>query len=237
VNLLAERFGFEGIRERSAPRERDGTPYSEYKATEPKPESEAPAFKIWTPAKIFAPLPEQAFAVAGLLVKGSLALVVALLGESLKTWMAADAVMATATGGQWLGRFDCAKGAALFIDYEAGDYEWRRRAIRLAIGRELVMPVEGMALVSMPPFAPTSEEFFRELEGRATQYSLIAIDSLTGGAGGADENDARFAAPLYRLKSIAARDWVRHHRLAPHAQDHPGHQREGRDGPARDGPG
>ena len=245
VNLLAERFGFEGLRERvleeshapravaanrnDAPAERAGFPAAtslQLQRLAVAPKVAESTLRIWTPEEIFAPLPEQAFAVSGLLVKGSLALVVA-LGESLKTWMAVDAVMATATGGKWLGRFDCAKGEALFVDYEAGDYEWRRRALRLAAGRELVLPVQGMGLVSMPPCALTSEEFFQELERLATRYALIAIDSLTGGAGGADENDARFAAPLYRLKSIAARTGcviiVLHHarKSAPAANGEP----------------
>jgi hypothetical protein len=159
------------------------------------------------------------------MVRGCLALLVA-LGESLKSWMASDGILSVGTGSEWLGRFKCEQGRALFIDYEAGDYEVRRRLQRLAVGRGFATPVQGIALLSMPPWPITSDEFFAHFETLATEYALIVIDSLAGGSGGGDENDSRFAGALYRLKSVAAATGcvvlVIHHarKSSPNSNDH-----------------
>jgi hypothetical protein len=164
----------------------------------------SPLVGVLGPTEIFTALPEQPFAVDGLMIKGALAMIVA-YGESLKSWMALDAVLAMATGARWLGRFQCEKGPALFIDYEAGDYEVRRRIQRIAAARELAAPVQDIALVSFPDWLITSDEFFARVEKFAERYALIVVDSLTGAAGKGDENEAGYAAALYRLKSIASR--------------------------------
>lgn len=199
VNLLAARFGFEPLRDRQAANENDGTPYSEYKANEPKPS----AFRIWTPAEIWAPIEDPDFLMEGLCVRGALAIIVA-YGSSLKTWLLADAAMAIATGGKWLHRFETKQGKALLIDFESGDWELRRRVHRIALGRDLHTPIEGFAFCSMPELSLADDAFYTELEALAREFQFVGIDSLAAGSGGIDENDARFARSLQRLKKIAA---------------------------------
>lgn len=172
---------------------------------EPEPDESKPArerLRVWTPEEIWAPLAPPDFGVAGLFVRGALGLIVA-PGSSLKTWMAVDLLLATATGSPWLGRFPCKVGSSLLIDWESGDYECRRRVHRLGHGREVTPPVQGLGLVSMPPFTMADDGFLVDFASLAATHAVIVLDSLTGGSGGADENDSRFAAVLYRLKAIA----------------------------------
>lgn len=163
----------------------------------------APTFKIWTAADIWKPIEAPDYLMDGLLVRGSLALIVA-YGASLKTWMLEDAWMSVGTGAPWLGRFATKQTPALIVDFESGDYELRRRAHRLARGREIQIPIEGCAFVTMPALSLADEAFFAALRPLAEQYGFIGIDSLAAGSGGIDENDARFATSLNRLKAIAA---------------------------------
>jgi hypothetical protein len=187
VNELAERFGFE--------------PLSSSKTTD-KAASDS-VFRIWSPQEIWAPLPPPDYLVDGLLVRGALMLIVA-YGASLKTWLLQDGALSTAVGVPWLHRFACKKGDALIVDFEAGDYELRRRAHLIAHGRQFEIPIEGFAFVSMPRYSLASEEFFEALRPLAERYAFIGIDSLSAGSAGIDENDARFASSLYRLKAIAS---------------------------------
>jgi hypothetical protein len=97
--------------------------------------------------------------------------------------------------------FAVKQGRAMLIDYEMGSYEIRRRLNRIAIGRDLGKPP--IEFVTMPVLSLCDAEFFRRIETIASTHGFIGIDSLAAGGGGLDENDARFAYPLYRLKAIA----------------------------------
>lgn len=164
----------------------------------------APGFNLWEPAAIWAALPEPDYLVDGLFVRGSLGLIVA-YGSSLKTWMAIALVLAGATGSEWLGRA-CQKVETLIIDFESGDYELRRRAHLVARGHKYTVPVDGFTFVSMPGLALDDAAFGAALEPLTQRFGLIIIDSLAAGSrSGLDENDARFAAPLNRLKALAVR--------------------------------
>lgn len=163
----------------------------------------APTFKVWTPAEIWAPIEEPDYLFGGLLVRGSLGLVVA-YGASLKTWTTIDGWLSVGTGTPWLGRFPTKQGRALLFDFESGPYELRRRAHRLARGRELAIPVEGCGFVTMPAMSLAEDAFFEALAPLAKEHAFIGIDSLAAGSAGIDENDSRFATSLQRLKAIAA---------------------------------
>lgn len=193
ANGASEVHPYSVYREEQAARERDAVK-----------EAKAPkSFKIWTPEEIWKPLEPPDYLVGGLLVRGSLALVVA-YGSSLKTWVLEDAALSVATGSKWMQRFDTQAAKALVIDFESGDYELRRRAHRLARGRELQIPIEGFAFTSMPEMSLVDDAFFEALRPLASVYGFIGIDSLAAASGGIDENDARFATSLQRLKAIAA---------------------------------
>jgi DNA-binding transcriptional ArsR family regulator len=159
--------------------------------------------RVWTPETIWAPLPAPDYLVDRVAVRGTLALLVA-YGASLKTWLLADGAIAVATGTRWLHRFNTQPGRALLIDFESGDWELRRRVHRIAHGRALPLPVEGFAFVTMPTVSLVDDAFYTALEPHAKEYAFIGIDSLAAGSGGIDENDARFATSLNRLKSLAA---------------------------------
>lgn len=199
VQLLAERFGFEPLRE-PAP----DAPYPPGQFRDEQKERVArAAFRIWTPEEIWKPLEPPDYLMAGLLVRGTLALVVA-YGSSLKTWVLEDAALSVATGQPWMGRFDTKQAEALIVDFESGDYELRRRAHRIARGRGLAIPIAGFGFVTMPDLSLACDEFFTAIKPLAGKYGFIGIDSLAAGSGGIDENDARFATSLNRLKAIAA---------------------------------
>jgi hypothetical protein len=189
-NALAERFGLEPLHEKKADEE---------------PSEQAPTvdkLRWWTPADIWAPLPPPDYLFDGLLVRGSLALIVA-YGSSFKTWLMADGGLAVATGTPWLGRFATVQGGGALVDFESGDYELRRRLHRLAAGRTLALPVERFTFVTMPALNLACDAFYEQLQPIAAEYAFIGIDSLAAGSGGIDENDARFAVSLQRLKALA----------------------------------
>ena len=159
-------------------------------------------WKIWKPSEIYAELPAIEWLVEGVIPRGSIGLIAA-YGASLKSWAELDLVHAIATGGKWLGRFQCKQGRALVIDYESGAYEIRRRLQRIARGRGAVMPVDGLGFVSMPPDGITKPAWLERVRELAKSHVLITIDTLSAASDGEDENDSRFAAPLNKLKTIA----------------------------------
>jgi hypothetical protein len=174
-------------------------------ALPPEKPAGPPGFELWEEAAIWAPLPPPDWLMEGLLIRGSLSMIVA-YGSSLKTWLGVDACLAAALGQQWLG-VACGQGSSCFIDFESGDYELRRRLQRLAKGRgwDGKAPIPGFTFTSMPLWCLADEAFFQAIEPLAKQFRFIAIDSLSAGSGGMDEKDARFAHPLNRLKALAAR--------------------------------
>ncbi len=158
----------------------------------------AERFRILDSTAIWAERPPMQFAIAGILPHGSLAMICA-TGSSLKTWAANDLMTSRASGGKWLGRFDCEKGSALFVDWESGEDELCRRLVRLS-----AEPVEGVFLLSMPDLFFNSRDFETVVTQWAKTYGLIALDSLAAGTVDLDENDARFAQGLRILKRVAA---------------------------------
>lgn len=153
-------------------------------------------------AEVWKPLEPPEYLIEPVLVRGSLALLVA-YGASLKTWIMLDGGLSVATGEQWLVRFATRQGRALIVDFESGDYELRRRLHKIARGRGWAIPVEGLSFASMPEHNLADERFFDALRPLAASHAFVGIDSLAAGSGGIDENDARFATSLQRLKAIA----------------------------------
>jgi hypothetical protein len=161
-----------------------------------------PGLTIWSAEEIWKPIEAPDYLVEGLFVRGSLGLIIA-YGASLKTWTLEDAALSVSMGAPWLDRFPTKQARALIIDFESGSYELRRRAHRIANGRGFTIPVEAFAFASMPALSLADDAFFEALRPLAAAYSFIGIDSLAAGSGGINENDARFATPLNRLKALA----------------------------------
>ena len=164
------------------------------------------AWEIWTPERIYEPLPPIQWLVEGLIPRGTLGMIAA-YGSGIKTWAEIDLLDAIARGRKWLGLFPCAQGHAFLIDYENGAYEVRRRLQALARKEpgKPASPAEGISFVTMPPTSMHDVTLIERLEPIAEGANLIAVDTLAAGSPGVDENDARFAAPLNRLKGLAER--------------------------------
>lgn len=164
-----------------------------------------PRYRVLGPDEIFAPLPEAQYTVGGLLRRANLALVVA-FGSSLKTWAAVDLLIAVATGGKFLERFDCpAPCPALAVDWESGEEELRRRIQGDARARGLSFPVAGVHIVTMPDVFFTSPDFEAWLDEIAARFKFIVFDSLAAGSLDIDENDARFAKGLQICRRVGER--------------------------------
>ncbi len=163
-------------------------------------EAGGPDLRVWTPPEIWAPIPPPVYAL-GTITRGDVAMLVA-HGGSLKSWIAVDAIVAKASGTKWLDRFQCEPGAALYLDNEMGADECRRRMQRCALARGSAGPIEGVSLVSMPGFTLTTPEGIAMIRKLAEGRALMAIDSLAAFCPDVDENDARFADPLKRMKDI-----------------------------------
>lgn len=113
------------------------------------------------------------------------------MGSSLKTWTALSISTAVAKGEPWLGEYATRKGRALVVDYESGLYELRRRVHLLERGGRLV----DLGAWPFPDARIDDPAFWNrltEIEG----LTLVTIDSLSAGAPGVDENDARASTPL-----------------------------------------
>ena len=113
-----------------------------------------------------------------------------------KTWAAIDLCVALVTGEKWLGAFQArAKGPPLYLDGEVGDYDFARRAARIARGRghpprEVLGRIKHL---SSPGFYLHREsEFFLPVLNDATALhpSVIIIDPWRNHLLG-DENSAR----------------------------------------------
>lgn len=202
---VSDLFSAGGTLERLVPMMLDEAP-ADAATPEPSSSEEMPptnGFRLWEPAKIWEPLPPPDYLVDGLFVRGSLGLLVA-YGSSLKTWLAMALLLASATGSDWLGR-SCRQAEVCLIDFESGDYELRRRVQMIARGHGYATPIAGFTFASMPDVCLAEDAFFEAIEPLARRFGIIVVDSLAAGSGGVDENDARFARPLQRLKAIASK--------------------------------
>lgn len=186
----ADDWDFEGLSEPQV----NGSPQTTYKALHP-------GYKVWTPPEIWAPIPPPIYAI-GTLTQGDVAMMCA-HGSSLKSWAGINAVLAVATGGQWLERGNRAlASAALYLDAEMGPDECRRRFQRNALAMGLSGPVNGVSMVSLPGFSLGTSGGVSELRRLAEGQTLIVVDSLAAFSPGVPENDAAFAEPLNAMKLI-----------------------------------
>ena len=171
---------------------------SEPDAQEVKPES---LFQVIDAADIYAPLEERKYAVCEVLPQGSV-LEIESYGGGSKTWHAVDLVTAVALGQRWLGRFDCTAGRVLYLDFENGSWEMRRRLQAIALGRGVVGPVENMALSSMPHIYMTDARFEAAVRQLAEGRLVIVIDTLRAASPDVDENDSRMRAGIDALRRV-----------------------------------
>jgi hypothetical protein len=161
-------------------------------------------FVLEGPDSIFAPLATTPPVVEGVIREGSLTLVSA-YGSTVKTFAMLDMCRAVACGGQWLDRFSCRQGRALFVDYESGSQELRRRLQLLVRGAGLAFPLEGIEFAALPSDYLDTPRIDRPLEALAEGRALLVVDSLRASAPTVDENDSSVRVVLDRLHRIADR--------------------------------
>jgi hypothetical protein len=190
----------------------DVSTYSDSDAPDAPPSEETPiprvtAFSslvILESEQIFAELEPPEYLFAPIIARGSVAELIA-YGASGKTWIAVDAALSVAAGVPFLERFESRSGRALYLDWENGSYELRRRLHAAARGRDLPIPVPGLALASMPSLYMTDPGFGVRLEPLAEGRDLLVIDTLRAASPGLDENDSRMRSGLDLLHRIGER--------------------------------
>jgi len=112
-------------------------------------------------------------------------------GGSVKTWAAFGLGIAVATGDPWLDEYIVQKGRALFLDYEDGREEFKRRLGILRPGTSS-LPDLGYLYSQAALLNPDTWKFFATLG-----LKLIIIDSISAATPAqVDENNREFAETL-----------------------------------------
>ncbi|HKO48353.1 MAG TPA: AAA family ATPase [Polyangiaceae bacterium] len=156
--------------------------------------------QIIEPAAIFAPLEAPDYVVDRVIRRGSLTQLVG-YGGGFKTWTALQMVIAVGAGIPWLGRFDVKQGRALYLDYENGQYEMRRRAHAIAKAAGL-STVANIGFACMPPVYMSDPKFGAAVEPLAEGCSLLVVDTLKAANPGTDENDSNMRLGLDALRRV-----------------------------------
>lgn len=113
----------------------------------------------------------------------------------LKTWGALSLAVAISQGKPWLGRFQTKKGRVIFLDYEMGLSEVRRRL-------RILNDDGSIGVTSFPTFDLTDQRFWEQLANH--NPACVVIDSFSRAHPGIDEKDARYAEPLAQASRFAA---------------------------------
>jgi hypothetical protein len=153
---------------------------------------------------IWAPLPEPVYITSQILQASNLTELVA-YGSSGKSWMGAELCVAVAAGVKAFDRFDTKQGSTLYIDWESGSFEMRRRFQLVSRGRDIEGPVPGVFLTSMPQLYMTSADFEEQVMRLADGRSLLVFDTLKAGSPGIDENSSDMRFGLDAIKRVTER--------------------------------
>ncbi len=163
-------------------------------------ETEKPTFSLLSGAAIFEPLPPRNYIVDSLLARGSIT-VLGGAGASAKTWITLSLTLAVSRGESWLNRFGTTSVVPLFIDYESGEFETRRR-LQALNGGTAAKGSPNIAVCIHPPYALNSPQFAEALERTLPDHPLIVIDSLRAAIPGVDENDSTIRRHIDALRRI-----------------------------------
>lgn len=155
-------------------------------------------------AAIWAELKEPRYIVDSIIRVGSLTQIVA-YGASGKSWMSTDMTVAVGAGVPWLERFVTVQGRALYLDYEAGSYEMRRRFQAVTGARAIEAPIAGVDLACMPALYMSHPSFESQIATLADGRSLITVDTLKAANPGVDENASDMRVGLDILHRVGER--------------------------------
>jgi hypothetical protein len=162
----------------------------------------APKFDVIEAGAIFAELEEPEYLIDQVARRGSLIEIVS-YGGSGKSWLGVEMLVSVAAGAPWLGRFSTKLGRALYLDWENGSYEMRRRIQAVARARNLPFPVAGLALSSMPNvYMSDAGDFGRAVLEAAADRALVIVDTLKAATPGIDENDSNMRVGLDHLRRV-----------------------------------
>lgn len=159
-------------------------------------------FDIISAGEIFKPVLEPKYIADGVIREGSVTLLGA-YGGSGKTWLAISLMVQVSIGGRWLERFSCEQGRTLFLDWESGSYELRRRIQKYCSGLNRETVTNDVELCCMPNAYMTSPDFEFRVRQLAEGRKLIVIDSLKAASPNVEENSADMRGSLDILRRVA----------------------------------
>jgi len=153
--------------------------------------------------ELFAPVEPVDWLVDGAIAPGTVALLGG-YGSSGKTWLGIDLAVSVAAGVPWLGRFEAKRGGAIFLDWESGKREMRRRIQAVAHGRSLDGRIEGLDVACFsPPYLDDGASFAEAIRDVAPGHKLVIVDSLRAACPSIEENDSAARKPLDAAKALA----------------------------------
>lgn len=131
--------------------------------------------------------PEQ---IAGVLYQGG-KLLLSAPSKARKTFNLINLAFAICEGGRWMGRFQCARGAVLFLNYELQGFAFTERLQRMAARQGRKLP-GNFHLWNLRERRCDLRKDAPAIIGkaRALGASAIFIDPVYKGMGGRDENKA-----------------------------------------------
>jgi hypothetical protein len=118
-----------------------------------------------------------------------------------KTWVGMDLMVGLASGGKWLGRYQCEPSRVLFVDEEGHPYGDHARLKKILDGRDYLSHIGLPLILSLGKGIRLDTEmgltvFRRMLD--LYQPNVVVLDSLVR-FNSADENDARGMANFFHI--------------------------------------
>jgi hypothetical protein len=155
-------------------------------------------------AKLYEPYIPPPFVIEGVLAQAKVAELVA-YGGSAKTWIAIAAGVDVALGLPWMGRFPTTQGRVLYLDWENGSDEMRRRVQMYLRGKGHEGAAEHFDVLTMPGVYMDDAAFEELLAGEVEGHALCIIDTLKAASPNVDENSSAIRVGLDKLKRVAER--------------------------------
>ncbi len=155
-------------------------------------------------AKLYEPYVPPPFVIEGVLARGKVGQIVA-YGGSAKSWMAIAAAVDVALGDPWMGRFKTNAGKTLFLDYENGSDEMRRRVQMYLKGKGREVQADQFDVITMPGMYMDDDAFEDALAREVDGHAVCVIDTLKAASPNVEENSSAMRLGIDKLKRIAER--------------------------------